>query len=106
MLAILEHIADRKDTTSTELMREAVREIIRKHAQDKTASTTLWHVLRAYAPRPPIRASKAKELSRFKKECREFDELAMDLGLSAANEIQSRNSIHHSSKAPVLIGQL
>jgi hypothetical protein len=106
VLAVLEQIAQREGTTSTELMREAVREIIRKHAQRNTSSEDLREVLNAYAPKPPVRTRKVKELSRFKKESREFDALAMDLGLSDPVEIQSRNSIHRASKRPVLIGQL
>lgn len=106
VLAMLEQIAVREGTTSTELMREAVREIIRRHAQKNTSSEDLREVLNTYAPKPPVRVRSAKELSRFKIESREFDELTMDLGLSDVVEIQNRNSIHSASKRPVLIGQL
>jgi hypothetical protein len=106
VLVMLEQIARRKGTTSTELLREAARDIIRKQAKDEAVSEDLRHVLAAYAPKPPRRARSAKELSRFKKESREFDGLTMDLGLSDVVEIQNRNSIHSASKRPVLIGQL
>lgn len=106
VLAMLEQIARRGGTTSTELLREAARDIIRKQAKDKAVSEDLRHVLGAYAPKPLRRARSANELARFKKESREFDELTMDLGLSDVVEIQNRNSIHSASKRPVLIGQL
>lgn len=106
VLAMLEQIALREGTTSTELMRGAVREIIRKHARKNTYSEDLREVLDTYAPKPPSRTRRAKELSRFNKECREFDALALELGLLDAVEIQDRNSIHRAPKRPVLIGQL
>jgi len=106
VLAMLEQIARREGTTSTELLREAARDIIRKRAKDEAASEKLRHVLDAYVPKPPRQARSAKELSRYKKESREFDELTLDLGMSDVVEIQNRNSIHRAPKAPVLLGQL
>lgn len=106
VLAMLEQIAAREGTTSTELIREAARGIVRKNAQNSASSENLRNVLSAYIPKPPSRIRRAKELSRYKKECREFDELTMDLGLNDAVEVQQRNSIHRMPDAPVLIGRL
>ncbi|TVP75889.1 MAG: hypothetical protein EA353_13095 [Puniceicoccaceae bacterium] len=46
---------------------------------------SLGQVLQIYAPKPPSRVRIQSELSRYKKECREFDELAIDLGPEQAD---------------------
>ncbi|MBC8190613.1 MAG: GIY-YIG nuclease family protein [Puniceicoccaceae bacterium] len=106
VLAILDRIAEREGTTSTDLIRDAARKVVRKHARSKSSAESLRQVLEIDAPKPHLRARSPKELARFKKECREFDELAMDLGLNAPSEVQHRNSIHRIENAPVLIGRL
>ena len=106
VLAMLERIAEREGTTSTDLIRDAARKVVREHVRNKASSESLRQILEVYAPVPPSRARSPKQLSRYKKECREFDELAMDLGLDAPSEVQRRNSIHRTAEAPVLIGRL
>ena len=102
VLAMLEHIAEVQITTSTELLRDAAREVVRGYK----FKDELTKVLSAYEPQLPKRGSSSKELARYKRECREYDDLAMDLGLKDANQVQSENSLHRASSAPVLVGHL
>lgn len=106
VLAMLELIAEKEGTTSTDLIREAARNVIRRHTQAKGGVGELVETFEAFAPRLPTRICKPKDLARFKMECREYDELALDLGLRLASDVQEGNSIHRISDAPVLIGQL
>jgi hypothetical protein len=106
VLALLEHIAASEGTTSTELLRKAAREVIRRHSENPHTQSDLRKVLRSYEPKLPQRTSAQKALTRFKRDSREFDELAIELGLDRTEDIQKRNSLHKESSAPVLIGSL
>ncbi|MEM0964752.1 MAG: hypothetical protein AAGJ81_01205 [Verrucomicrobiota bacterium] len=106
VLKMLELIAKRESKTSTDLLREATRDLIRDHARDEDFASRLLQVYCAFAPRLPSRIQKPSDLVRFKKECREFDDIAVDLGLREALDIQERNSVHGISEPPVLISQL
>jgi len=106
VLALLDRIAEAESTTSTELLRSAARDVVRRHVGKKTVSTELQDIFRAYAPELPRAVSSAKEVSHYKREAREYDDLALDLGFNQAAEVQARNSIHRASSAPVLVGSL
>jgi hypothetical protein len=102
VLAMLDRIAAKEHTTSTELLRKAARDTVRRYEH----KAELADVLSAYAPKLPNCRSSSKELARFKRECREYDALAMALGLRQAEQVQADNSLHRANRAPVLIGHL
>ena len=106
VLALLEHIAVDAQTTSTELLRKAARELIRQHAKNPKIGSKLNDLLRAYEPKLPKQTKSPKAFARFKRDSREFDALAIDLGLRRVDETQQRSSLHKQPKAPVLIGNL
>lgn len=106
VLAMLDLIAEKELTTSTELIREAARSVIRRYTQVTGGVGELVEAFETFAPKLPADICKPKDLARFKIECREYDELALDLGLRLASDVQEENSIHRISGAPVLIGQL
>lgn len=106
VLALLDHIAAKEHTTSTELLRKAARDSIRSHTADPGLQNELRDLLHTYEPKLPVKAKDPKALTRFKQDSREFDALAVDLGLRRAEELQRRNSLHKESSAPVLIGSL
>jgi len=106
VLDLLERIAADEQTTSTALLRKAARDVIRQHAKDPNRVNELREFLNAYEPELPHQAKTPKALARFKRDSREFDALAIDLGLRRIDDIQQRNSLHKQLKAPVLIGNL
>jgi hypothetical protein len=106
VLAMLERIAADEQTTSTELLRKAARDVIRNYAKDPKIVSDLRELLNAYEPKLPQQTKNPKALTRFKRDSREFDALTIDLGLFGVDAIQDRNSLHKHSKAPVLIGSL
>jgi len=106
VLEMLELVAEKESKTSTDLLREAARSIIRRHARDRDSAVELLKAFEAFAPRLPARVRKPKDLARFKKECREYDILTLELGLKRASDVQECNSIHRDAAPPVLMGQL
>ena len=106
VLEMLELVAEKESKTSTELLRQAARSIIRRHARDNDGAAELLKAFEAFAPRLPTLVDKTSDLARFKKECREYDILAMDLGLKQASDVQGCNSIHRDAVPPVLVGHL
>lgn len=106
VLALLDRIAEAEGTTSTELLRSAAREVVRQYAGRESFREDLDSVFQSYQPKLLQTMQSAKDLSRYKRETREYDELALDLGLQNAEEIQARNSIHGRSTTPVLVGNL
>ncbi len=106
VLEMLELVAEKESKTSTELLREAARTIIREHAQKGDDAAGLFKAFRAFSPKLPAHIHKPRDLARFKKECREYDNLALDLGLKQVTDVQESNSIHRESAPPVLMGHL
>ncbi|MGJ8640495.1 MAG: hypothetical protein ACSHYA_13995 [Opitutaceae bacterium] len=106
VLALLDRIAEVEGTTSTELLRSAAREVVRQYAGRESFREDLESVFQSYQPQLLETMQSAKDLSRYKRETREYDELALDLGFQNTEELQARNSIHSLSTAPVLVGNL
>ena len=106
VLALLDCIAEALGTTSTELLRIAARDVVKQYAADGLHKKGLGKVFQAYEPKLSRTAKSAKEISRYKRESREYDALALDLGFKKVEDVQASNSIHRRSKAPVLVGRL
>ena len=92
--------------TTTDLIRQAARELVSRHAREKSQEQQLRSIFLAHAPKPPKRMRSPAQVARYKKALREYDAIALDLGLQDAIEIQTRNSIHQSPKRPALTGHL
>lgn len=93
VLAVLEMIARNEGTTSMALMREAVRESIRKRVKCSFRGNCLRPLVMKFAPKLPDRFATAAEMSRFKRSQRELDRLLLDLNLTSPESIESRNSV-------------
>ena len=103
VLAALAEIARSEDATVMALLREAVRELVRKRgttpAQAKALSAIVWRS----APRMPAQFKTAAQVARFKRAQREFDQVVLDLQLASPDAIQERNSFVSSRQAIRLI---
>ena len=106
VLEMLELVAAKESKTSTDLLREAARRIIREYAQQGEGAAELFKAFRAFSPKLPEHTHKPRDLVRFKKESREYDNLALDLGFKQVSDVQESNSIHSESAPPVLMGHL
>jgi len=106
VLEMLELVAEKESKTSSELLREAARSIIRRHARSRDSMVDLLKAFEAFAPRLPADVREPRDLARYKMECREYDLLALELGLKQVSDVQEVNSIHRGSNRPVLVGQL
>jgi len=93
VLVALEEVARMEGTSSMALMREAIRDTIRKHTSDSLQSNRLRKVVMSCAPKPDRHFSSATQLSRFKRSQREFDQILLDLHLSDPETVEKRNSI-------------
>lgn len=92
VLAALEEIANQEHTSTMALLREAVRELISRHAADPAEAEKLRKVVMRFAPQPPERFKTPAELSRFKRTQREFDRVLQDLRLVTPENLEYRNS--------------
>lgn len=93
VLAALEHIAQRENTSVMALLREAAREVVRKRTSDPAVMNSLRTVVRRAAPIVPKGFKTPAQLARFKRAQREFDRVVLELNLAAPAEVQARNSI-------------
>lgn len=101
MLAALAQIAESESTTVMALMRDAVREIVRKRVQSSVYVESLRTVVWRQAPVMPAKIKTPAQLARFKRAQRAFDQVIMELQLATPDEVQARNSI--TSRRPVLL---
>ena len=93
VLAALAEVARRERTTAMALMRQAVREVIRRRAVEPAQATWLRPVVRGFAPQPPERFATEAQRARFKRRQREFDHVLLDLQLASPAAVQARNSV-------------
>jgi hypothetical protein len=93
VLALLSELAREDGVTVADLFREGAREIIARRAQDETVARRLHRVALAHAPTPPENFKTSAQVSRFKREQRQFDELLQRLQLVDPTELQERNSL-------------
>ena len=102
VLAALEHLAKEDGTTSTELLRTAMRNLIRERASNPEVANQLRSVASAYAPTATHLKTPAKA-ARFKRQQREYDALLAELNLVSPEELQQKNSVHNRAKKPKLV---
>ena len=76
VLALLDRIAEAVGTTSIDLLRTAARDVVRRYARHSSLREDLDQVFRSYQPEILQAMRTAKEVSRYKRETREYDELA------------------------------
>lgn len=93
VLAVLSELAREDGVTVADLFRQGVREMIARRAQDEKVARRLHKVVLAHAPTPPENFETSAQVSRFKREQRQFDELVKRLHLVSPVELQERNSL-------------
>lgn len=93
ILIALESIAQREGTTTMALMRQAMREAVRKRVADSSKGKWLRSIVMRFAPKPPKIFVTAAQLARFKRSQREFDQVLLDLNLVSPEGMESLNSI-------------
>jgi hypothetical protein len=104
VLATIETIARRENRTVVDVLREAIRELIKRRANDPSLAELLRSEVWKLAPRIPANIRTPAQVSRFKREQREFDQVILDLNLAAPMEIEARNSIARPDQPIRLIG--
>lgn len=93
VLFILEKLAQQAETTSMNLMRQAVRELIKKRTKNSLNKKELLSSIMKFAPIIEQGISTPSQLSRFKRRQREFDKVLLDLNLLDSESIENQNSI-------------
>jgi hypothetical protein len=101
VLAALAQIAESERTTVMALMRDAVRELVRKRVQSPATGDAVRAAVWRHAPVLPAAIRSPAQLRRSKRAQRAFDQVIMDLRLATPDEVQARNSI--ASRRPVLL---
>lgn len=104
VLAALRELAREDGVTVAELFREAARDLVARRARDHSVAHRLRQVVMAHAPAPPKVFKSAAQVSRFKRDQREFDELVQRLNLVDSTEIQKRNSLFSGRPRLRLVG--
>jgi hypothetical protein len=93
VLTALAAISRRENTTVVALVREAIRELVKKRAAEPAQKEMLHSAVWKVAPRTFAHMRTRAQVSRFKREQREFDQIVLDLNLATPSEIETRNSI-------------
>ena len=93
ILVALESIARREGTTTMALMRQAMRDAVRKRADNSSDLKWLRSIVMRFAPKPPRIFATAAQLARFKRSQREFDQVLLDLDLVSNEGMEAMNSI-------------
>jgi hypothetical protein len=104
VLAAVETIARREGRAVVDILREAIRDLIKRRAKDPSLAELLRSEVGKLAPRIPAKIRTPAQVSRFKREQRAFDQVILDLNLAAPMEIEVRNSIAHPDQPIRLIG--
>lgn len=99
VLAVLAEIARREDTTVMALLRQAARGLVRARSGNPALAEALRRVAWQKAPRMPARFKTAAQVSRFKRQQREFDQALLDMALASPESVQQRNSVVPSRRA-------
>lgn len=93
ILAALESIAQREGTTTMALMRQAMRDAVRKRKDNSSDGKWLSSIVMRFAPKPPRIFATSAQLARFKRSQREFDQVLLDLDLVTNDGMEAMNSI-------------
>ncbi len=104
VLAAIKTIARRENQTVVDVLREAIRELVKRRAEDPALAELLRLNVWNLAPRIPAKIRTPAQVSRFKREQREFDQVILDLNLATPMEIEARNSIAPPDHPIRLIG--
>lgn len=106
VLAALGVIAEFDGVTVTDLVRTGMRETIKDRMGEQALAGSLNLAVRKCAPKFPGKFKSPAQVSRFKRELREFDALLLELEMDSSEVLQSRNSIHQGSKRPRLLSAI
>ncbi len=88
------NILARHDGTSVMIqMRRAIRKWIKQHPDANLLTDELLKETQSFAPKHPNSFTNRRQVDRFKKEQREFDQLMLDLGLTSADAVEASNSV-------------
>ncbi|MDT8389278.1 MAG: hypothetical protein RRC34_02070 [Lentisphaeria bacterium] len=88
------NILARHDGTSVMIqMRRAIRKWIKQHPDANLLTDELLKETQSFAPKLPDSFSSRRQVERFKKEQREFDQIMLDLGLASADAVDVSNSV-------------
>lgn len=93
ILSALKAIARYEKTSVMALLREAVRDLVKRRASNRSKRAQVRRVVLKKEPRMPARFKTAAEVARFKHSQREFDQVLLDLALISPVAVQKRNSI-------------
>jgi hypothetical protein len=104
VLAMINTIALSENRTVVDVLREAIRDLIKRRAEDPAVAKLLRSEVWNLAPQIPAKIRTPSQVSRFKREQREFDQVILDLSLAAPMEIETRNSIVNPDQPIRLIG--
>jgi len=95
VLAAVAVISRRENTPVVALIREAIRELVKRRVKDPTNKELIHSVVWKLAPRIVVSMRTPTQIKRVKREQREFDQVLLDLHFATPSEIQARNSIAH-----------
>jgi len=104
VLSAVAAIAHLEDKPLVAVLREAIREIVRKRAAQPAYGELLRSAAWSVAPRVPSNIRSHAQAARFKREQREFDRLILDLELASPTEIEVRNSVVRPEQAIRMVG--
>jgi hypothetical protein len=104
VLVAIEAVARSENRTIVDVLREAIRGLVRSRVEDPLIAELLRSKVWSLAPRFPANIRTRAQVARFKREQREFDRVILDLNLAAPKEIEARNSIVHPDYPIRLIG--
>jgi hypothetical protein len=93
VLAALEEIARNDGVSVMDLMRQAVRGIVKKYTANSSNKKILLPIVMRFAPKIPQQFDSFAQITRFKKQQREFDQILLDLHLDNSEAVEERNSI-------------
>jgi len=104
VLAAIEAVARSERRTVVDVLREAIRELVRRRAEDPLQAELLRPEVWNLAPQFSAKMRTRAQVARFKREQREFDRVVLDLNLAAPMDIEARNSIANPDYPIRLIG--
>jgi hypothetical protein len=104
VLSAIAAIAHLEEKPIVAVLREAIREVVRKRAAQPAYGDLLRSAVWNVAPRVPTNIRSHVQAARFKREQREFDRLILDLELASPTEIEVRNSVARPEQAIRVVG--
>lgn len=99
VLDALAEIARVDKVSVSDIIRPAVREIVRQRAADPVLARRLQRIAEDLAPSWPKSFRSAAHVARVKRAHREHDQLMIDLGLTQPAAVQAKNSLSKSNQS-------